>query len=81
MTKLDAHDLEDIQLRITLLKQVQMTLDAQIAGAGALYRQAQENEDDVAKSVHRGSMYVARVYMHGILDELNGLELTLKNAE
>ena len=44
-------------------------------------RQAQENEDDVAKSVHWGSMYMAQVYMHGILDELNGLELTLKNAE
>ena len=81
MSKLDEHLLEDIQLRITLLKQAQMTLDAQIVGAGALYRQAQENEDDVAKSVHWGLMYVAQVYMHGILDELNGLELTLKNAE
>ena len=81
MSKLDEHLLEDIQLRITLLKQAQMTLDAQIVGAGALYRQAQENEDDVAKSVHWGSMYVAQVYMHGILDEVNGLELTLKNAE
>ena len=81
MSKLDEHLLEDIQLRITLLKQAQMTLDAQIVGAGALYRQAQKNEDDVAKSVHWESMYVAQVYMHGILDDVNGLELTLKNAE
>ncbi len=81
MAKLDEHDLEDIQFRITLLKQMQMSLDARIVGAGELYRQAQENEDDVAKSVHWGSMYMAQVYMHGILDELNGLELTLKNAE
>lgn len=78
MTKLDANDLEDIQLRITLLKQVLMTLDAQITGAGALYRQAQENEDDLAKSTHWATMYIAQVYMHGVLDEIIGLEVTLK---
>ncbi len=81
MATLDEHDREDIQFRITLLKQATITLDAQIRGAGELYKQAQENEDDLAKSVHWSSMYMAQVYMHGILDELEGLELTLKNAE
>ena len=81
MTKLDEHDLEDIRNRITLLKQAQMTLDAQILGAGELYKRAQELEDDFAKKLHWTSMYMAQVYMHGILDEVNALELTLKNAE
>lgn len=81
MAKLDGPDLEDIRNRITLLKQAQMTLDAQILGAGELYMRAQELEDDLAKSLHWSSMYMAQVYMHGILDEVNALELTLKNAE
>lgn len=63
--------LEDIDKRLNLLRACQESLDIGMEAAGQLYRGA---INDIQREPAWGTMYVIQVYMHGVLDEIKGLE-------
>ena len=50
-----------------------VSIDASILGAGELNRRAEQREDEYETEAAWTIMYLAQVYAHGIMDEVDGL--------
>ena len=73
--------IEEIDKRLEILRASLLTLDASILGAGELNRRAEQREDEYEIKAAWTIMYMAQVYAHGIMDEVDGLVELRDNLE
>lgn len=63
--------IEEIDERLEMLVSTRAALDASIMGGGEMYRNSEVEAEKKAAWV---LMYMSQVYMHGVLDEIKGLQ-------